>query len=462
MSYRDRISGPRPYSRLALLAGAPALLALWLYLAAIPALADGGPHVMASGSGAGALTSDACAGCHRAHTAQGERLLDTDVALCLTCHGAQSAGATTDVMTGVQYVSGAEHDVPNGDGQQLGALRNGGFVQARIASGSPSRWLTTNTLSEASHQRATVRVGPAADVTSAHLPVPGSAINSPGIAWGNGANGSGPGPTVDLGCTSCHNPHGNGQYRILIPIPNPGVLSGTFTPVAAPGAIVTDSPIDPDGDPSNGIENPTKNYTVLQVKGVHALNQEGTVAANATYLLYLRDVMDARSASPTKTWPAGSYGSSGGDYWHVRVPWNSSSGANDAPNGIPSNSGALVAFDTQMTAWCSACHTRQQSATAEEPSGDSLYAYRHETIGNRACTTCHVAHGSNARMEGPYSKTMPFPDDTTVTYSIGGTTTGDSRLLKVDNRGTCQLCHDPTYTEPAGQYRGPLPTPGIP
>ena len=461
MRHRDGTTGTRLSECLALVALAPSLVVAWLFLAAIPAMADGGPHVVASGSGASALTSDSCAGCHRAHTAQGEGLLNTAEALCLTCHGAQSSGATTDIMTGVQYVSGDEHNVAGGAGTQLGALRNGGFVQARIDSGSPARWLTTNLLSEASHQRAKVRAGAAADVTSAHLKLPESAIDAPGVAWGNGANNSGPGPGVDLTCVSCHNPHGNGQYRILNPVPSPDVLSGTFTPLSLPGAAIQDSPVDPDGDPQNGIENPTKNYTVLQVKGVHALNQEGTAAANATYLLYARDVLDARSATPTKTWPAGSYLATGGDYWHVRVPWNSTTGANDAPNGIPSNSGALVAFNTQMTAWCAACHTRYPSATAEEPSGDSLFTYRHETIGNRACTTCHVAHGSNARMEGPYSLTMPFPDGTTVTYSIGGTT-GDSRLLKVDNRGTCQLCHDPTYTEPASQYHGPTPTPGVP
>ena len=35
-----------------------------------------------------------------------------------------------------------------------------------------------------------------------------------------------------------------------------------------------------------------------------------------------------------------------------------------------------------------------------------------------------------------YAANVPYPD--------GTTTVGDSRLLKVDNRGTCQLCHDPT------------------
>ena len=39
---------------------------------------------------------------------------------------------------------------------------------------------------------------------------------------------------------------------------------------------------------------------------------------------------------------------------------------------------------------------------------------------------------------------------------------GDSRLLKVDNRGTCQLCHDPTGTIVGGQQVGPTPVPLLP
>src|SRR5664279_934396 len=53
-----------------LLAGA----ALWLMLAALPTLADGGPHVANANSGVSTLTADSCAGCHRAHTAEGAYL----------------------------------------------------------------------------------------------------------------------------------------------------------------------------------------------------------------------------------------------------------------------------------------------------------------------------------------------------------------------------------------------------
>jgi len=418
--------------------------AVWLILAAVPALADGGPHVMTVNNGSLGINADGCAGCHRAHTAQGPFLINAadETALCATCHGTAGAGATTDVMSGIQYrLVGAGSPV-------LGALRGGGFVTAAIDSGNPARLLVSNDLSSSDDQHAKVSVRidgtgavDPAPVTSAHLNMAENGLSAPAVAWGNdviGLGDKGPGPTVTLSCASCHNPHGNGQYRILNPVPAPE--GAGFVPATGP-ATVTDSPFDnPDA-----AEADTKNYTVIQTRGV-----PGTLS---TYLLYAADVVDD------------GYGPETGDYWHVRVPWNTAStpstGA-DAPNGIPANrTGGFVAFDTQMTAWCSSCHTRYASSAGDEPSGDALFAFRHETVGNRACTTCHVSHGSNARMAGQFSSTQPFPNDATVTYDIGGVT-GDSRLLKVDNRGTCQLCHDPTGTLADGTYTGPVPVPGTP
>ena len=404
------------------LVAAPVLTVAWLLLAALPALADGGPHVKDANSGFSTLTADSCAGCHRAHTAQGEMLLSasTEEALCLTCHSATGTGATTDVMTGVQYAIGTTGVVRGGT--QLGALRSGGFVQARIDSANPARILQSVF---AYRQWAKVGVGEPQDVTSAHLNLPENALSAPEVAWGNGAVNSGPGPIVTMGCASCHNPHGNGQYRILNPVPNPTATSGTFSPATPPGATVTDAALPPVGD--------ARNYTVIQVKG-------------PSYLLNASEV----------TYPPTS-----GDYWHVRVPWNSSSGTDDAPNGLPAT------FNTEITAWCTACHTRYYSTAAYAPSGDDTYMYRHQTVANQACTTCHVAHGSNARMSGPFSASQPFPDGTSRTYTVPTAAdpvglTGDSRLLKVDNRGTCQLCHDPTHTVATGQYIGPSPAPGAP
>jgi len=41
-----------------------------------------------------------------------------------------------------------------------------------------------------------------------------------------------------------------------------------------------------------------------------------------------------------------------------------------------------------------------------------------------------------------------FSGNFSYPVAAGGTVIngGSSRLLKVDNRGTCQLCHDPTHT----------------
>ena len=192
---------------------------LWLFLAAVPVFADGGPHVSSANSGVSSLAADGCAGCHRAHTAQGEMLINapSEEELCLTCHGAASTGATTDVMTGIQYAIGA-----GGlrGGTELGALRGGGFTQARMDAGNMTRLayirgVDATTGADQISQRPKVPVGGAENVTSAHISNAANGLNLPHVAWGNGAAGSGAGPAAEVTCASCHNPHGNGQYRIL-------------------------------------------------------------------------------------------------------------------------------------------------------------------------------------------------------------------------------------------------------
>ncbi len=135
-----------------------------------------------------------------------------------------------------------------------------------------------------------------------------------------------------------------------------------------------------------------------------------------------------------------------------------------------SNKGGL------MTAWCVQCHTRYDgvsTVTGSAPnqslsassltanSADTTFMFKHGTT-RIGCEQCHVSHGSNAMMTGTNSLNYTQPGGLTVPpkVTIGGVTSGDSRLLKVDNRGTCQLCHDPTGTTGLGTYVGPLPTPG--
>ena len=124
--------------------------------------------------------------------------------------------------------------------------------------------------------------------------------------------------------------------------------------------------------------------------------------------------------------------------------------ANSAPNARPSS------FSGQITQWCASCHTRyfaNNNPTMDPPNGatgaswqyprpnDSLFNHQHRTVAGRDCLTCHVSHGSNAAMTGPFSGNFPYPN---------AIVSPSSRLLKVDNRGTCQACHDPTLTVAAG------------
>ncbi len=502
-----------------LLAGA----ALWLFLAAIPALADGGPHVAATNSGASSLTADSCAGCHRAHTAIGPMLLNapSDEALCLTCHGASVTGATTDVMTGMQYVPAvddpatAANEAGTRTDTQLGALRNGGFDQARI--GVPARYRYGTGMTNFYGK---VSVGAAADVTSSHIPALGG-LTQPGIAWGNGANGTGIGPAVSLSCGSCHNPHGNGQYRILNPLPaspasanawvknivDVGVATYTGTTNLPPAGLsifrtadthfllIGDNVtvagnseasanvtgvvnwVSTSGSSSNQftitgitVAAPGTGGTVIRNGGVKVWDAPNATNATRNYTVIQTAGSVAYTLLASEVPAAGD--ATTGDYWHRQVPWNGGGALNgtvpnaDAPNGNPSQTANAPAFAEQMTVWCSSCHTRyaaRRQPTTNPANGtidnsfrtarplEGAYMYQHPTNGTTAaCTTCHVSHGSNAAMDGAASSAFTYPNTTA---------SASSRLLKVGNRGTCQLCHDPTNTTVAGAQYPDRPSP---
>jgi predicted CXXCH cytochrome family protein len=423
-----------------------AMALVWLALAVTPVFADGGPHVLTVNDGSAGITADSCAACHRMHTSTsptGYLLNDpapTITAYCRSCHGATGTGATTDVDTGIQYALA-------GDGTRLtsntlGALRGGGFLQARIASDSAYR---TRTSANATLDfRTKVPVSAATPVTSAHLALSGSGLTAQGIAWGYGPIAlSNPGTAFGGGlqCTSCHNPHGNGNYRILNPIPTDS--GGTIDPPTS--APVYDAPLPGGGD--------TRNYSVIQIKG--------TMGTDSTFLLKASQILADQGLYPPTS----------GDYWRRYVPWNDVAGGQDAPNGRPVNgflgTTFVPAFSTQMTDWCTQCHTRYRNVDGPStPTGDGIFAYQHvTTTGQRtACTVCHVAHGTNAVMNTDssagttFSANEPFPGQTTLPAAQ----VGNSRLLKMDNRGTCLGCHDPTNTIGVGQSQGTVPVPITP
>jgi predicted CXXCH cytochrome family protein len=158
--------------------------------------ADNGPH-----GGFSTPTTDSCSGCHRTHTGQEQKLLmNTTSSLCESCHGSAGTGADTNVWDGVYLTRDAVTENP-AEGVANRGLRGGGFVNARM---------NTNLGTSAS----------SLPVTSSH-----TFNGTPGIMWGNGANGSGAGTSIALGCGNCHNPHGNAgpsgaaTFRILRQVP---------------------------------------------------------------------------------------------------------------------------------------------------------------------------------------------------------------------------------------------------
>ena len=296
------------------------------------ASADNGPH-MASGAGA---TADGCAGCHRAHTATGSKLLvQAQPALCITCHGTGGTGAVTNVTDGTK-TGGAAGDI---------ALRGGGFSNARIDGAAATGKTTSGTTAALAGATIPVRATAAA-TTSGHL-IDGITA---GRAWGNGT-GVDVVTTTTLSCGSCHDPHGNSSFRVLRG--QPTLTSGQST-----GAAV--------------------------------------------------GIADSTSAKVYTT----------ANYW------------------TPSSAETGNTFIANVSSWCSTCHTKYNSGTTNT---DGAYQNRHRsnvtTDNAPTCAQCHVAHGSNVAM-GTQSAAVKDPGGATLIA------TQASRLLRIDNRGICQMCHN--------------------
>ena len=380
-----------------------------------PAQADNGPHkssAAAAGSKLNAVgaigTTGRCASCHRAHTAKAEYLLkQAQPQLCYSCH--DGSNASTNVIDG-------------NDGS-IG-LRGGGFRNAQIASGLATKDM--GALNVANGRIATLNqtipvfgtsvngvianplvVGtPSAttgNVTSKHL-IDG---NTPGTAWGNGdiSATQNLGKSITLECGSCHDPHGNGNYRALRPIPTDANNVVTAA-IPAVGTV---------GQPGY----------VAAVPAVMSIAAAGVVIPDAV----------AKNYTTTNYWLSGD----------INVAVNSTPFTDDATHPLVLTGGAGVQTDgyiQNIASWCTTCHTRYLagSESYKTASGDATFMFRHrsdknEKAGTANCITCHVSHGSNATVGLSYGNGGLNPGDTNAAA-------GDSRLLRVDNRGTCSMCHN--------------------
>lgn len=341
------------------------------------AQADNGPHRSTAATTTSLVTVNSatgagrCAGCHRAHTSQGEynlKLAQPD--LCFTCHGAGAPGSSTDVVNGTDGGSGA--------------LRGGGFTNAKMDAAAPTKQMTLDAVTgKLATSLQTIGALAAAIPTTSKHQIDGVTA---GTAWGNGAidaTGANLGKTITLECGSCHDPHGNGNYRILRPVPVDSGVPNTADPVTG---LLTVAP-----------------------QGVKIPDATGTKVYTTT------------------------------NYW-LSGDSNVPLGGTTAIIGTASTTAAPDGYIQNVAAWCTTCHTRYLagSGSYKTKSGDATFMYRHRSDANNKqgaanCITCHVSHGSNANMV----------DSAVVSLPGGGTApVGDSRLLRVNNRAACLMCHN--------------------
>ena len=322
------------------------VIGLMLWLFGVGSLrrvwANGGPH------GDYTATTDKCAACHRTHTAGGPQLLATAPVhqLCLSCHGATATGANTNVEDG-RFVSSRGGDggtlTPNG-----APLRAGGFVNY-LGSGA----------------------------TSTHE-YQGTSLQ----AWGGGnVRGTLGGPTILMTCTTCHDPHGSSNYRILRTTIN--------------GVAVTVSAVD---------EN-------AKLYGYDADDDNG----NGAFWPEDRDEVDFAQFR----WPT--------DYSNV-------CGACHPPYHDTALDTTTTSHDVNIDAslYIDAgevfpTYTDGNGVTVAVPLGNVDTANTGSTA-LLVCGACHLPHGTSAQMSG-YAADPNLP------------TGGDSALLRWNNRGVCQACH---------------------
>ncbi len=376
--------------RLAILVAVASAIALTFAMVGI-ASANNGPHGGYAPNSAGWNTTDGCAGCHRAHTGATDTLLTMPsiTALCQSCHSG-GTGATTDVWDGV--VRGTNNP-----------LNGGGFMTAEnVASGSSTQVAVTS--------RHNVD-GLSAVTGSSGTLVAGTGS---GMAYGGGdPSTTSVGVQGQLECTSCHNPHGSQNYRILNGLVNyAGVPQSWTTGETATWQLSNVGAIPTEITP--GSHNYSAGHDVAYDRGI----SDFCATCHTNY------VRGFTSSGPTGGQQYNVNGNGLTTVWRhavsMKAAWNYSTNSWDTSvanyAGLHTNSGNL--YGTYKPG---ANDLRRVAADGNITSG----ATNNDGTG-LTCLTCHDAHGTSAVASG---------------NAVTEAKTQDSALLYLDNRGVCQQCH---------------------
>ena len=494
---------------------------LLLLGAAGAALADGGPHQVAVNNGISGLNGD-CASCHRAHTASAADLLTAQMpTLCTNCHNGTKA--TTDVIDGVQYsptgTAGTFQQTTS-----LGALRGGGFSYALIDSGNAARYayafgqntrFTGHVGVLGSGQKVTSTHGGTGTVWGNGVVSDGAGIAGVTLDCAKCHNPHGNGQYRTLLTTpgedwTTTNPGfeatntGGVEVTEVGPVVLTGLQVRNYTVLPSTTGLTSGVV----GTPAQGDYWRVKFDTTGATTWLNNANSpdqmnrgwDGSTPVNAASIVTKTNLSASINASQTTVTVASAVGFPSSGTFTVKIDfellfvtggqgtrtWTVTRGYNGS-TPLPHTTAALVYQPLQnssglMTAWCIQCHTRYNglpsiaidpstglpdvfpsSVVAMDPS-EPIFTFKHGTT-NPGCQQCHVSHGSNAVLDLNGSSGMQDPAGV-VPPTIPGAGTGasisaDSRLLKINNLGTCNMCHDPTNTLTTPSYVGPLPTPGL-
>ncbi|GAB4281387.1 MAG: c-type cytochrome OmcS [Coriobacteriia bacterium] len=433
------------------------------------AFANFGPH------GGYQKDTDACAGCHRAHTSfatvgwtdrfgvsHTSALLvssaSTQEEFCLACHGDYAPGASTNVESGVFDAgpSAASTHTPYNnvtdtagttaymiyqtDSTFEATLNGGGFV--RMPNGS-----VTTTYGGASYTA----------VTSVHNTDDFGATDP---MWGVGQaadNNYG----VNLQCGSCHDPHGSSNYRLLKDSVNGNTVGG-YDSNDVPSPFVSSREI---GYPWNGwlkhgpghaqIATYQPNYTepaygYMPNSGTQMRSMSGWCAACHESYIQRASTYDysVENTAGTSIYFNTGDGRQLGEWYDANG--NSAYDAGEPTVGDRMRYRHPVNVSINAI-WLNATTVTDTLIPLEMTYGSlgSIDRYSWDRSGIISCLTCHRAHGTSATMTGWAEASYVSSPTATVTWypeidpgSGGVNPNKTSALLRRPNRGVCERCHN--------------------